>query len=104
MPSRGTAAQRGYTHRWQVARRQHLSQQPLCVMCQQQGRITPATVVDHIVPHRLDPALFWDRANWQSLCAPCHDGPKHSQEVTGRVRGADKHGVPLDPAHHWATP
>jgi 5-methylcytosine-specific restriction protein A len=33
----------------------------------------PATVVDHIVPHRGDPVLFWDEANWQGLCKLCHD-------------------------------
>ncbi|MGN8738508.1 HNH endonuclease signature motif containing protein [Bilifractor sp. HCP3S3_D3] len=33
----------------------------------------PATVVDHIVPHRGDPKLFWDRSNWQALCKRCHD-------------------------------
>jgi 5-methylcytosine-specific restriction protein A len=30
-------------------------------------------VVDHVVPHRGDAILFWDRANWQSMCKPCHD-------------------------------
>ena len=34
---------------------------------------TPATVVDHIVPHRGDPQLFWDESNWQPLCKACHD-------------------------------
>ena len=32
-----------------------------------------ATVVDHIVPHRGDPKLFWDTDNWQALCKQCHD-------------------------------
>ena len=35
--------------------------------------LTPATVVDHIVPHRGDHALFWDEQNWQPLCKSCHD-------------------------------
>jgi len=30
-------------------------------------------VVDHIVPHRGDRALFWDTSNWQPLCKPHHD-------------------------------
>ena len=29
--------------------------------------------VDHIIPHRGDQKLFWDRNNWQALCKPCHD-------------------------------
>lgn len=37
------------------------------------GRLTQATVVDHIVPHRGDQKLFWDESNWQPLCKPCHD-------------------------------
>ena len=31
------------------------------------------TLVDHIVPHRGDQALFWDEQNWQPLCKSCHD-------------------------------
>ena len=38
-----------------------------------EGKLTPATVVDHIVPHRGDPRLFWDEKNWQPLCKECHD-------------------------------
>ena len=38
-----------------------------------QGVYTKATVVDHIVPHRGDPKLFWDPDNWQTLCKRCHD-------------------------------
>ena len=37
------------------------------------GKYTQATAVDHIVPHRGDSKLFWDRNNWQPLCKPCHD-------------------------------
>jgi 5-methylcytosine-specific restriction protein A len=30
-------------------------------------------VVDHVIPHKGDRALFWDEANnWQALCARCH--------------------------------
>ena len=31
-----------------------------------------ASLVDHIEPHRDDQLLFWDRDNFQSLCASCH--------------------------------
>jgi 5-methylcytosine-specific restriction protein A len=34
--------------------------------------VVVATDVDHIVPHKNDMTLFWDKANWQSLCGPCH--------------------------------
>ena len=46
---------------------------PLCAECQRHGRVTAATVVDHIIPHRGNMELFWDRDNWDSLCAPCHN-------------------------------
>ena len=23
---------------------------------------------------------FWDTANWQALCKPCHDGRKQSED------------------------
>jgi 5-methylcytosine-specific restriction protein A len=98
---KGSANARGYTYRWQKAREQYLRLHPLCVMCQQQNRLTPATVVDHKVPHRGDQVLFWSEDNWQSLCKTHHDGAKHSEEMTGRVRGCDASGQPLDPNHHW---
>ena len=65
---RATAAARGYDRRWREARLAYLRRHPLCAECQRQGRITAARVVDHVTPHRGDPALFWDETNWQSLC------------------------------------
>jgi 5-methylcytosine-specific restriction protein A len=65
---RGTAHQRGYDARWRRARAAYLAAHPLCAECSRQGRVTPARVVDHVVPHRGDQALFWDEANWQPLC------------------------------------
>jgi 5-methylcytosine-specific restriction protein A len=58
---------------WKKARIQHLIKNPLCVQCEKEGRLTPANVVDHIIPHRGDKKLFWDKDNWQSLCKSCHD-------------------------------
>ncbi len=46
---------------------------PFCIKCHIEGRITRATVVDHIKPHRGDQELFWDEYNWQPLCKKCHD-------------------------------
>lgn len=62
----------GYGRRWEKAREAFLIENPLCVECQKHGRYTPATEVDHIIPHRGDQNLFWDRKNWQSLCHSCH--------------------------------
>ena len=70
---RASSGKRGYNSRWQKARKRYLRTHPLCVRCQEEGRLVEATVVDHIKPHRGDPVLFWDEKNWQSLCKPCHD-------------------------------
>ncbi|MEG0271410.1 MAG: HNH endonuclease signature motif containing protein, partial [Clostridia bacterium] len=59
--------------RWRKARTLYLRKHPLCAECRRNGVLTPATVVDHIVPHRGDERLFWDEANWQPLCKTCHD-------------------------------
>ena len=53
--------------RWRKARYTFLKAHPLCVMCG-----APATVVDHITPHRGDSDLFFDEGNLQALCASCH--------------------------------
>lgn len=91
-----------YNSRWQKARAGFLKAHPLCVLCLKRGRVTPATVVDHITPHRNDMELFWDSDNWQALCKQCHDGHKQSIEKGGVGRwGADDSGIPHDPAHHW---
>ena len=42
---RGSARQRGYTARWERARRLYLAEHPTCVMCEREGRIAAATVV-----------------------------------------------------------
>ena len=70
---RGGAAVRGYDAKWREARALFLRQHPLCVECLKENKITPATVVDHIVPHRGDQKLFWDQDNWQPLCKDHHD-------------------------------
>lgn len=84
-----------YGRAWSVARKQHLARHPLCVMCQGAGRITAATIVDHVRPHRGDSALFWARDNWQSLCQPHHDGLKQALE-RGSVVPHDAKGYSAD--------
>ena len=70
-PRKGSA-QRGYGSRWQRARDAFLMRFPLCVHCEGSGRVTAATDVDHVVPHRGDDSLFWRESNWQPLCKSCH--------------------------------
>jgi len=78
---RGSARDRGYTSAWDKAALGHRSSHPLCVGCEAVGRVAAAEVVDHIVPHRGDRALFWDRANWQSACAWHHNVVKQVLEA-----------------------
>lgn len=71
-PERKTAYARGYNSKWRKARALFLQQHPLCVHCEKENRITPATDLDHIIPHKGDMSLFWDQTNWQPLCKSCH--------------------------------
>jgi 5-methylcytosine-specific restriction enzyme A len=80
---RGSAHSRGYTKTWAAHASAFRRQFPLCgqrpngqapVMsrCFDEGRETLATQTDHVIPHRGDRALFWDKVgNWQSLCRSC---------------------------------
>lgn len=85
--------------RWVHGRLAHLSEHPLCAMCALVGHVCPATVVDHVRPHRGDEALFFNRANWQSLCATCHDIRKQRLEARGYADTLDVDGWPSDPKH-----
>lgn len=70
---RGSAASRGYDHRWKKARNAFIKANPLCKTCKSEGYTTLANVVDHIIPHKGDMVLFWDQSNWQSLCKTHHN-------------------------------
>jgi len=61
-----------YNYRWKQVREDWLRANPLCVICMENGIITPAKEVDHIVAHKGNYAMFWDNGNLQSLCKSCH--------------------------------
>lgn len=69
--------------RWLALRAVRLQAEPLCRYCAADGLTVAGNVVDHIVPHRGDVGLFWDFANTQTLCKPCHDGRKQAEERRG---------------------
>lgn len=71
---RSSARERGYDTQWDKARAGYLKSHPTC-RCG-----APATVVHHVIRHKGDKALFWDKSNWQTVCKPCHDGPLQSAE------------------------
>ena len=77
-----SAAGRGYGASWRKARKQYLEAHPLCVECMKEGRYVKATDVDHIVPHRGDHKLFWDRSNWQALCHRHHSIKTRREDQT----------------------
>ena len=77
---RAGASERGYDSRLRKARKQFLNAHPLCKHCEKKGKVTPATVVDHISPHRGDQRLFWDESNWQPLCKKCHDRKTRTED------------------------
>jgi hypothetical protein len=54
-------------------------------MCAAKGRAVPATIVDHVQPHKGD----WNRfltGKLQSLCAHCHESDKKFEELNGYQR------------------
>lgn len=75
-----SSTKRGYGYKWQQYRLRFLQQNPLCEFCKEQGKVTEATVVDHIIPHKGDQTIFWDEGQWQSLCASCHSSVKQREE------------------------
>ena len=69
--SRYSAKNAAFYHsaEWKKVRDLQLMQHPICQECERLGRVTPATVVDHINEggDRLD------QRNLQSLCETCHN-------------------------------
>ena len=67
------------TARWVTIRLAQLFDEPLCRMCAADGRVTIATVCDHVEPHRGDVERFF-AGPFQSLCKLCHDSRKQRAE------------------------
>jgi 5-methylcytosine-specific restriction protein A len=84
--------------RWLRIRARQLRLHPLCAMCFEQGVLTEAAEVDHVIP------LFRGgtdaEGNLQSLCGPCHER-KTLEEQGKALSGCDAHGLPIDPRHPW---
>lgn len=67
-----SASQRGYGAQHQRLRKILLAREPLCRPCRAKGRVTEATIADHITPIAKGGAIY-DLSNMQPVCAPCHD-------------------------------
>ena len=72
---RPNSSQRGYDRDWRRVSAAYLQEHPWCMSpeCRSSKRPSRAEVVDHIIPHRGDPALFWDPNNWQAMATRCHN-------------------------------
>ncbi|MBO4394634.1 MAG: HNH endonuclease [Spirochaetales bacterium] len=60
-----------HSSKWKRLRYQFLSEHPFCEECRRHGRLTRATVADHIIPIRQGGAML-DEDNLQALCSSCH--------------------------------
>jgi 5-methylcytosine-specific restriction protein A len=84
------------TARWQAIRSAQLSANPLCSLCEKRGRVTPATVCNHVERHNGDPAKFWN-GPFNSMCSDCHDVDQQRIERGGRARqSVDGDGWPIE--------
>jgi len=72
LPTRSQA--RDWGRPWRRLREQALVRDcGLCVLCKEQGQVTKATEVDHIVSVE-EGGEHMDLNNLRSLCSPCHAG------------------------------
>jgi len=77
---------------WQAIRERQLGLQPLCERHLKRGEIEPATIVNHVEPHRGD----WDRfvaGPLESVCKACHDGEIQREERAAGRAAAEDRGV-----------
>lgn len=86
------------TSTWQTLRSIQLRAQPLCERCMKRGRITSATTVNHVIPHKGDWTLFV-AGPFESLCKRCHDDDVQGEEARGYSDEIGIDGTPIDPKH-----
>jgi 5-methylcytosine-specific restriction enzyme A len=67
-------------------------------MCLARGLVVPATIADHIDPHKGDWNAFLS-SPLQSLCFDCHNSRKKADENRGYSRELGTDGWPVDPKH-----
>ncbi len=59
-----------YNGKWRSIRKRYISSHPLCEKCREDGRLTPAEEVHHIIP--LSQGGTHSEDNLMSLCKSCH--------------------------------
>jgi 5-methylcytosine-specific restriction protein A len=70
-----------------------------CQMCGKVEGNTSQLVADHKTAHKGNLGLFWDEANIWTLCKPCHDSAKQSEERIGYSKAIGSDGWPIDTRH-----
>ncbi|HPA14895.1 MAG TPA: HNH endonuclease signature motif containing protein [Desulfobacterales bacterium] len=68
---------------WRRLRNWYIRAHPLCEICLREGRMTPATTVDHVVELK-DGGDPLNADNMQSLCHACHN-KKTKAEAKKRI-------------------
>lgn len=69
---RSNSAKRGYDHIWRKFRKKYLQDNPLCMDCNRDGRVTAALEVHHIKKVAERPDLRLSVNNCMALCKACH--------------------------------
>jgi 5-methylcytosine-specific restriction protein A len=59
-----------YGTQWRKIRTRYITANPLCEICRESGRLTPADTVHHRIPLADGGTNEW--GNLQALCSPCH--------------------------------
>ena len=80
--------------RWLALRSQVLSAEPRCLSCLQQGRLSAAREVDHIVPLQQGGADAI--SNLQPLCHDCHATKSAAERGAQRKAAIGVDGWPLN--------
>lgn len=83
---RPEATKRVTGRRLQRMRNELFTADPLCAECQRAGRVTLASLRDHIKP--LAEGGLDELSNTQGLCTDCHDAKTAAESLRGRRRHA----------------
>ena len=67
---RDPASNKRYGTQWRKIRARYIAANPLCELCKQSGKLTPADTVHH--KHKLADGGSNDWENLQALCGNCH--------------------------------
>jgi len=90
--ARGSAAARGYGHRWRVVRAVVMKRdRHLCQLCHRDGIVKVADDVHHIKPATEFPELFFVQSNLIALCHECNqrEDARRRAGLPGRVVAPD---------------